>query len=125
MNHPAEKKFTISGRLRSFVFAFKGLRFVIRSQHNFLIHLVIAFIVVFAGLACRLNGTEWCMIVLAMSLVFSMEVMNTAIENLVDLVSPGHHEQAGMVKDIAAGAVLIAAVSSVIVGLIIFIPKML
>ena len=125
MDQGPEKKISISERLRSFAFAFKGLHYVIRSQHNFLIHLVIAGIVVIAGLVCRLNTTEWCMIIFAIAMVLSMEVINTAIEKLVDLVSPGYNEQAGMVKDIAAGAVLIVAIAAIISGIIIFFPKIL
>ena len=125
MDHSPDKKFSISDRLQSFIFAFRGLGCVIRCQHNFIIHLVIAFIVVIAGLTCRLNAAEWCLIIFCISLVFSLEVINTAIEKLVDFISPGYQEQAGMVKDIAAAAVLIAALGSVIIGSIIFIPKLL
>ena len=125
MKHIQEKKITVSGRLRSFVFAFNGLKYTIRSQYNFRIHLGVGVIVVICGLVARLSSAEWCILVLTMGLVISMEAMNTAIEKLVDLVSPDYQEHAGIVKDLAAGAVLIAAIMAVIIGLILFLPKIL
>ena len=125
MNGAPGKKTMLSGRLRSFVCAFNGLKFILRSQLNFMIHLSVGFIVILCGFLARLNATEWCILMVVMGLVISMEAMNTAIEQLVDFVSPDYHKQAGIVKDIAAGAVLLAAVTAVVTGIILFLPKMI
>jgi len=119
------EKSHIPGRLRSFIFAFNGLKFTVRSQQNFRIHLAAMILVVVAGILTHLCTTEWCIIILACGLVISMEAMNTAIEQLVDLVSPEYRKQAGVVKDVAAAAVLITAVTAVIIGIILFLPKLI
>ncbi len=118
-----QKKFAINDRAKSFVYAFKGIRIFFATQHNVRIHSVIATIVVISGLILKINITEWCFIVFAIGFVFVAEAINTAIEYLVDFVSPEYNKTAGKIKDIAAGAVLIASIASVIAGLIIFIPK--
>lgn len=87
------------------------------------IHLVVAVLVVLAGWFFNITTTEWVLCLLCFGLVFGAEMVNTSIENLVDLVSPQKHELAGKAKDIAAGAVLISALFAAGVGLIIFIPK--
>ena len=125
MKNIQENKFSISKRLRSFTYAFSGLKYAIRSQHNFRIHLGVGFIVVICGFVARLNSNEWCILMLTIGLIISMEAMNTAIEKLVDFVSPDYQKQAGVVKDVAAGAVLIAAITSVIIGVILFLPKII
>lgn len=96
---------------------------VLSTQQNVWIHIVVSCLVMVAGIFARLTAVEWCIIVLTISLVLAMEIMNTAIEKLVDFVSPGFHEQAGLIKDISAAAVLLAAAGAVIAGLIIFVPK--
>jgi diacylglycerol kinase (ATP) len=111
--------------IRSFGFAFKGLGYAAKTQLNFRIHLgatIIAF-----GMGCVLNisTNEWQWVILCIAFVLVTELLNTAIEFLTDLVSPGYNEVAGRVKDIAAGAVVIAAVFALITGLIIFLPKLL
>lgn len=116
-------KFSLGDRLLSFRHAFRGIFFVIRSQHNFRIHLVFVVLVVLAGFLFSISLSEWLVLMLTIALVLSLEMINSAIEYLVDLVTKEHHPLAGKVKDIAAGAVLVAAIISVIIGLIIFIPK--
>ncbi len=115
----------ITKRLRSFIFAFKGIGTVLQTQPNFRIHLAIATIVLITGILIQLTMTEWCIIVVAISLVLSLEMINTALEFLVDLVSPQYAEKAGKVKDLAAGAVLISAIGAAIVGILIFGQKIL
>ncbi len=119
------EKSNLQGRLRSFIFAFNGLRFTVRSQQNFRIHLAATFVAVVAGIATHLCATEWCILILVVGLVISMEAMNTAIEQLVDLVSPDYRKQAGIVKDVAAAAVLVTAVAAIIIGIILFLPKLI
>lgn len=110
-------------RIKSFGYAGHGIRLVFGSEPNMKIHLIIATLVVICGFIFKISLTEWMLCLLCIGVVFSAEMMNTAIENVVDLASPEHHELAGKAKDIAAGAVLICAVTSAIIGLLIFIPK--
>lgn len=109
--------------IKSFGFAIKGIRLVFASEANIQIHLVISALVIICGFIFNISTTEWLLCLLCMGVVMGLEMMNTAIEQLVDLVSPEKNPLAGKVKDIAAGAVLIAVFFSVIIGLIIFVPK--
>ncbi|SEA17590.1 diacylglycerol kinase family protein [Pedobacter hartonius] len=109
--------------VKSFGYALSGITYTVKTQMNFRIHLAIILLVGIAGWYFRLSAAEWVWIVLTIGLVLVAELLNTAIELLVDLVSPGFDVQAGRVKDIAAGAVLVAAGISVVTGLIIFVPK--
>ena len=110
-------------RIESFKYAFRGIAMVLKSEKNMLIHVIISILVLICGILFQISITEWMICLLCFGLVFSTEMMNTAIETLVDLVSPNHHKLAGKAKDIAAGAVLVAAIFAAITGLIIFIPK--
>lgn len=109
-------------QLRSFGYAWKGIRDCVGKEQNLKFHLVVSVLVVVAGLALDIRPLEWVAVLLCMGLVIGAELFNTAIERLVDLVSPQWHPVAGRVKDIAAGAVLVCAVVSVAVGLIVFVP---
>ncbi|MEI7503551.1 MAG: diacylglycerol kinase family protein [Paludibacter sp.] len=109
--------------IKSFGYAGKGIRSVFQSELNMKIHFVVGVLVIVCGFIFSISITEWMLCLLCFGLVIGMEMMNTAIEKLVDLVSPNHHPVAGKVKDIAAGAVLICAIISVIIGLLIFLPK--
>lgn len=115
----------IKARMRSFAFAGKGVASAFRSQPNAKIHSVATLAVVLAGWRLGVGSSEWCLLFLAIGLVWAAELANTAIERLVDLVSPGYHELAGKAKDSAAGGVLIAAVVSALVGIIVFLPHLL
>lgn len=108
--------------LRSFNFALKGIGHFFKTENNARIHLLAAVVVVGAGFYFQLSRSEWLWIVLAISLVWITELLNTAIEKLVDLVSPQENPKAGRIKDLAAGAVLFAASAAVIIGLLIFLP---
>ncbi len=108
---------------KKFGYALNGLKIVLTTQQNFRIHMVAACIVVTAGFVSGLSATEWCIITTTIFLVLAMEAVNTAIEKLVDFVSPAFHAQAGAVKDISAGAVLLTAVGAVITGIVIFLPR--
>jgi len=118
------KKFSISARLKSFKFAFAGIKEVMFYQHNARVHLLVAVFAVLMGWLLHISSIEWCFIVLAIGLVLFAEAVNTAIEHFVDLVSPEHQALAGKIKDIAAGAVLICAITALVIGLIIFLPKL-
>ncbi|WP_184547478.1 diacylglycerol kinase family protein [Mucilaginibacter sp. FT3.2] len=111
--------------IRSFGFAFKGLRYATATQPNFRIHLVLAVIAVILGFLLQISFAEWQWIMLAIAFVLIMELLNTAVETLTDLVSPGYNEKAGLVKDACAGAVVIAALFALITGIVIFLPKLI
>ncbi len=110
-------------RIRSFGYALKGIRAVFGKEANVNIHLTMTALVVFCGFLFSISTTEWLICIICFGVVIGLEMMNSAIENLVDLVSPEKNKLAGKAKDIAAGAVLVAAICAAIVGLIIFIPK--
>lgn len=109
-------------RMKSFGYAFKGIASLIGKEHNAWIHCTAIVLVTIAGFHFGITPTEWCIVVLCFGLVLAAEGFNTAIERLVDLVSPDFHPIAGDVKDVAAGAVLICAIAAAIVGMIVFIP---
>ncbi len=111
--------------LKSFGYAWKGIKSVFKSEQNMKIHTVAAVLVIIGGFIFDISATEWIAVTLCIGLVVSAEMMNTAFETLVDLVSPNRDPIAGKIKDITAGAVFIAALIAVVVGLIIFLPKLL
>ena len=118
------EKFSISKRLKSFTYAGKGLKSFIRKEHNAWIHSAATVLVIMMGIVFGISRMEWIVIILCIGVVFAAEAFNTAIERLVNLVSPKYNPIAGDVKDIAAGAVLICAIAAAIVGGMIFIPKL-
>ena len=109
-------------RINSFGYAFKGIASLLKREHNAWIHCIAIMVVTLAGLHFGITRTEWCIVCLCFGIVLAAEGFNTAIERLVDLVSPDFHPVAGDVKDVAAGAVLICAIAAAIIGMIIFIP---
>ena len=110
---------------RSFVFAFRGIRLVIRYENNTRIHLLAAASALVAGFALQLTYIEWTIIITQIALVWAAEAFNSAIEKIVDFVSPEFNPKAGAIKDIAAGAVLFIAIGAAITGTIIFGRKIL
>jgi len=108
----------------SFQDAVAGLLYVVRTQRNAQIHLTIALVVVLLGVWLRLPLLHWAVLVLTMGFVLVGEMLNTVAETLVDLVSPGYHPLAKIAKDIAAGAVLLTALVSVVVGFLILGPPL-
>ncbi len=110
---------------KSFTYAFGGIKICFTSQTNFKIHLLAVIIVIAIGFAVNITVREWLIIIFCMALVVIMEMINTAIEKLCDIVYKDIHPAIKMVKDIAAGAVLVAASCSLIIGGIIFIPKVI
>ena len=114
------------GTLRqAFGWAFSGVAYVIRTQRNMRIHLVVAVLAVALGLILHLNVLEWVAVLVCIALVWGTEMLNTAIEVLVDLVTPDYHEKAKAAKDIAAGVTLIFVILSVVVGLIVYTQALL
>jgi len=106
--------------IKSLSYAFAGIKVAVGEQRNVQIHLTIFLLVIAAGLFIDINHSEWLAVILASSIVISIEMINTAIEKDVDLASPEIHPLAKKAKDIAAGAVLVAACFAVIIGLLVF-----
>ena len=103
----------------SFTYAFNGFKLAISEKH-FKVHLLAAAIVTAAGFYFHITQTEWVVCIILFALVIALEIVNTSIERLVDMVSPEQNPKAGAVKDLAAAAVLVAAIASVICAVIIF-----
>ena len=110
--------------LRSFKFACEGIAHAFRTQRNFRIHCGITLLVLVMGLALRISFDQWAILFVMIALVFQAELINTALEALVDKVSPEVHPLAKVAKDCAAGAVLVTAMGAVVVGVLIFGPKL-
>lgn len=111
--------------IKSFGYAIQGWRAAFVSQLNFRVQCLLACIALIAGVLLKISTYEWLWLFLNISLVLFAELINTAIETLVDLVSPSYHEKAGKVKDMAAGAVTILAINAFVSGLFIFLPKLI
>ena len=112
-------------RIKSFGFALQGLRDLFQTQANAWVHLAFAVLACILGLGLGLAPGEWAILFLTIGLVFCLEALNTAIEYLTDLASPGHHVLAGKAKDAAAAAVLLGAMAAILVGVCLFGPKLL
>ena len=118
------RKFSFLDRIRSFKYAFNGLKFFFINDHNGRVHLFAAIIVIALSFYLQLSGLEWIAILSVISAVVVAEIINSAIEKLADVVSPEYHPKIKIVKDLAAAAVLVTAFLAVGVGLIIFLPKL-
>jgi diacylglycerol kinase (ATP) len=110
--------------VRSFGYAFEGIACMVRTQPNFLVHLVAAAVALVLGLLLGLAPVEMALIVLMIALVFILECLNTALESVCDVASPGYHPLVKRAKDVAASAVLIAAVAAVAIAALLFIPHL-
>ncbi|MCB0703812.1 MAG: diacylglycerol kinase family protein [Saprospiraceae bacterium] len=113
----------LKSRIRSFKFAGIGIRELFTSQPNARIHLFVALVVTVSGFLLKISILEWCIVIVTIFGVLAAEAFNSAIENLTDLVSPDFHPLAGKTKDLAAAAVLFMAIGAVLVGFLIFGPK--
>jgi len=114
----------VTSRILAFGHAFRGWGYVLKTQQNAWIHSVFATVVVTVGLWLGLSPTHWAIIVLTIAMVFTAEFINTAIEAVVDLASPVHHPLAKVGKDVGAGAVLVAALAGIVIGLLIIGPPL-
>ena len=119
------KRFSLKSRFGSFKFAFHGLWRLIKNEHNSRIHLLAAIVAIALGFFLKINPLEWSMLVIVIAIVFITELLNTSLETLADFIDPEWDEMIMKAKDYAAAAVLISAVISVVVGGLIFIPKIL
>ena len=114
--------YSFKKQLKSFTFAWKGILTCAGHEQNITFHLIAAIRVLAAGFCFGISRTEWMVVMLCIGTVIAAELFNSAIERLVDMVSPEWQKIAGEVKDIAAGAVLITAIAAAIVGMIVFLP---
>lgn len=124
MSKKGSEKFSLKKRSKSALYALNGLRVLFLEEHNSRIHIVIVIVVVTAGFLLKISNTEWLVICILIALVFSLEIINSAIENICDYISPQWSEVIKKVKDLAAAAVFVSSVISVICGAIIFLPKL-
>jgi len=115
---------TLSGRVQSFRYAARGIRLMLKSQHNAWLHAVASCCVLIVGGLSLLSTPEWCWIILAIMAVWTAEALNTALEFLADVASPEFHPLVGQAKDVAAGGVLLSASGAAIIGLLILGPHL-
>ena len=120
-----EEKFSIAKRLKSFTYAFHGLRVLIKEEHNAWIHLFATVCVVAAGILFKISLMEWVAVVFAIGLVFSFEIINTSVEHIANFICPERDDRIKRIKDLAAAAVLVSAITAAVIGLIVFIPKIM
>lgn len=108
---------------KSFKYAFEGIFTSLKTEKNMKIHFIIMILVIILGIILKISKIEWIICIILFGFVISLELINTAIENTVDLITTEINPKAKIAKDVSAGAVLVAAITAVIVGLIIFVPK--
>lgn len=111
--------------VRSFIYAGNGIKYCFKNEPNFRIHLLAIIVVIIMGFSFRINTTEWVFVIGCCTIVTSAEMLNTALEKICDLISKETHPLIKTAKDAAAGAVLICAAGSVLIGTLIFIPKII
>lgn len=112
-----------SGRLKSVGFAVKGALKLITTEHSVMVQSSLAVLMTVAGFYFKIDRYEWMMQILAFGLVLGIESLNTAVEKIADFIHPEYHERIGFIKDIAAGAVMFAALAAIAIGLLIYVPK--
>ena len=120
-----KKKKGIKKFLNSFTYPIKGLKYAYRNEQNLVFDIGMALLVVIAGFLFKVSVTEWALLALTIGMVLSLELVNTAIEAVVDLVTEEYHPLAKVAKDTSAAAVFVCAIAAVVVGLIIFLPKVI
>lgn len=125
MENHKKASYSIKSRLKSFEYAFNGLKILFRGEPNILIHLMASIVVIIFGFYFEINKMEWLAIITAIGLVWISEIFNTAIEYVCDGITTEIHPLIKKVKNVAAAGVLVAAILAVIIGGIIFIPKIL
>ena len=118
----SKKEFSIIKRARSFVHAGRGIMLFLKTTHNAWIHIIVACLAIVLGIYFSITSVEWIALIFAVGFVLVAEAFNTAIEIDIDLTSPDYHPYARDTKDVAAGAVLLASITALAVGCIVFIP---
>ncbi|MGA2408421.1 MAG: diacylglycerol kinase family protein [Bacteroidales bacterium] len=118
-------KFSLKSRFGSFKFAFNGLLLILKDEHNSRIHFLAAIVAIAMGIILGLNHYEWSLLIIVIGIVFLTELLNSSLESLADLIDPEWNELIMKAKDYSAAAVLISAIVAIVVGGLIFIPKIL
>ena len=118
-----KKESFIVNRIKGAKYAFKGALILIRTEASIKVQFTIALLLIIAGFYFNISSTEWILQIFAIGMVMSIEGLNTAVEEIADFIHPDFHHKIGLIKDIAAGAVFIAAFAAGIIGLIIYLPK--
>jgi diacylglycerol kinase len=118
-----KNRFSIIARIKSATHAWRGIVLLFKTTHNAWLHIFFALVAVFLGFFFNISNTEWLVIVFAIGIVIVAEAFNTAIEIDIDLTSPEYHPYARDTKDVSAGAVLLAAITALVIGIIVFLPK--
>ncbi len=113
-----------TGRFKSVGFAIKGAHKLITTEHSVMVQTSLVVLMTIAGFYFKIDRYEWIMQIFALGLVLSIEGLNTAVEKIADFIHPEFHDRIGFIKDIAAGAVFFAALTAVIIGCLIYIPKL-
>ena len=122
---PTNEKFSIRKRIKSFSYAFAGLRVLFREEHNSWIHAVAAVLAVAMGFLFRISPMEWIAVVIVIGMVFAAEIINSSIERTADFVKAERDDRKRDIKDLGAAAVLVCAIAAAVVGIIIFLPKII
>lgn len=120
-----KKKYSIKRFFKSFSYAIKGIISALKTEQNLLIDFIVAIVTILLGIYLKLSTIEFCIVLLAISLVISMELVNTSIEYAIDMAMPEIHPLAKISKDVASGAVLFSAIISLVIGIIIYLPKII
>ncbi len=121
----AKKRFSVVSRIKSTTHAFRGLIIFLKTTHNAWVHFFFAILAIYLGVVLRISNIEWILIIIVIGIVILFEMINTAIEIDIDLTSPTYHPYARDTKDVAAGAVSVAVIIAGIVGILIFLPKLI
>ncbi|MBR5665853.1 MAG: diacylglycerol kinase family protein [Bacteroidales bacterium] len=119
------EKFSVRKRIKSFSYAFAGLRVLFREEHNAWIHAVAAVLAVAMGFLFRISPMEWIAVVIVIGMVFAAEIINSSIERTADFVKAERDDRKRDIKDLGAAAVLVCAIAAAVVGIIIFTPKII
>lgn len=119
------EKFSMKKRIKSFSYAFAGLKVLFREEHNSWIHAVAAVLAVAMGFLFRISPIEWIAVVIVIGMVFAAEIINSSIERTADFVKAERDDRKRDIKDLGAAAVLVCAIAAAVVGIIIFIPKII
>ena len=109
----------------SFKYAIEGIWTSFKTERNMKIHIFIIILVIIAGIILKINKSEWIICIILFAIVIGSELFNTSIETIVDMVMPEKNEKAKIAKDVSAGAVLVVAIGAAIIGLVIFVPRIL
>lgn len=116
-------RFSIVDRIKSFTYAFAGLKQFFQTQHNAIIHALATVMAVVIGFLLKLSPNEWIFIIIVIAMVWAAELFNTAIEAVCDMITLEKHPKIKFIKDVSAAAVLVSALAALLTGLIIFLPK--